>query len=107
MSAFVVKCKKDKFEARERERSRRRGDILAELEEALEQSKRRDLGAVETQLQEGRLGVVEAHDRRQEVLDDCEKKIGELRSVFAVADPTNHQPREVPDHLVDTITFEM
>ncbi|KAK4991356.1 hypothetical protein LTR28_001358, partial [Elasticomyces elasticus] len=43
---------------------------------------------------------------RQEILNDFEKKVGELRSVFALADPQNHAPRETPDHLIDTITFE-
>lgn len=106
-SAFVLKCKKAKFAARERERLLRRGDVLAELEELLEQKKRASLSETEKQLQEGQIGVVEAADRRQEVLDTAEKKMDELRSVFAVADPTNHSAREVPDYLVDTITFEV
>lgn len=80
---------------------------MAELEELLDQKTRTSLHLLETQLQDNSIGVVEAADRRQEVLDEAEKKVDELRSVFAVADPTNHQAREVPDHLVDTITFEI
>ncbi|KAL1297041.1 hypothetical protein AAFC00_004632 [Neodothiora populina] len=107
VSAFVLTCKKAKFAARERERMLRRGDILAELEEALEQRKRGALSEIEERLREGGMGVVEAAEQRQETLDAAQKKIEELRSVFAVADPKNHQPREVPDHLVDAITFEI
>lgn len=107
VSAFVLRCKKAKFAARERERLVRRGDVLAELEEALESRKRGELSGIEGRLQAGELGVVEAQERRQEVLDEAEKKVVELRSVFAVADPGNHEAREVPDYLVDTITFEI
>lgn len=35
-----------------------------------------------------------------------EKKTNDLRTVFALADPENQQPREIPDHLIDMITFE-
>ena len=103
----MLKCKKAKFAARERERLLRRGDVLAELEELLEQKTKRELHRIEAELQEGGLGVFEAQDQRQEALDGTARKIDELRSVFAVADPENHQPREVPDHLVDSITFEI
>lgn len=107
ISAFVLACKKAKFAAREHERQLRRGSILAELEESLELSKRAQLVAIETSLQDNRLGVIEANDQRLEVLDVHQKKVEELRSVFALADPEMHQPREVPDYLVDTITFEI
>ena len=35
-----------------------------------------------------------------------EKKINSLRTVFEIAEPHNNKPREIPDHLVDMITFE-
>jgi STIP1 family protein 1 len=46
---------------------------------------------------------VEAYERNQEILSHFESKCGELRSVFALADPANHKPREIPDHLVDMV----
>lgn len=36
-----------------------------------------------------------------------EHKITELRNVFAIADPTHMALREVPDYLIDTISFEI
>lgn len=107
LSELVLKCKKEKFAVRERERRRQRGDVLAELEESLELNKRNELQAIETALSSSSIGVVEAQERRQEILDAHQKKIDELKTVFALADPENHQPREVPDYLVDTISFEI
>lgn len=107
ISEFVIKCKKEKFAARERERRRRRGDMLAELEEALETTKRDSLSTLETSLSNAKIGIVEATEARTEILNSHDKKLSELRSIFAVADPSNQAPREVPDYLVDTISFEI
>lgn len=81
--------------------------MLAELEDALENNKRQALDELETRLRNEEVGVIEADEQRKELLDEYQKKIDELRNVFALADPANHQPREVPDYLVDTITFEI
>ena len=105
-SAFVLKCKKAKFAVRDRERLRRQGDLRAELEETFETNKQRDLDDVSRQLEAGAIGQVEATECNEEILSNFEKKVSELRVLFAVADPANHKPREIPDHLVDMITFE-
>ncbi|CAC9891624.1 U-box-domain-containing protein [Aureobasidium pullulans] len=107
LSELVLKCKKEKFAARERERRRKRGDILAELEENLETNKRNDLSDTEIALSQQRIGVIEAQERRAEILETHQGKLDELHTVFALADPQNHQAREVPDYLVDTISFEI
>ncbi|GAB7363006.1 hypothetical protein MBLNU230_g3300t1 [Neophaeotheca triangularis] len=105
-SAFVLKCKKAKFSVRDRERLRRQGNLRAELEETLDKQKQHDLDQVSAKLADNQLGQVEASERSQEVLSVHEKKTNDLRTVFALADPENQQPREIPDHLIDMITFE-
>ncbi|KAK4548386.1 hypothetical protein LTR36_010257 [Oleoguttula mirabilis] len=105
-SAFVLKCKKAKFAVRDRERLRRQGDLRAELEETLEAQKQRELDRVSAQLDRKELGQIEASERGQEILESFDRKVSELRAVFIAADPANHKPREIPDHLVDMITFE-
>ncbi|KAI7114968.1 hypothetical protein KC352_g34488, partial [Hortaea werneckii] len=49
-------------------------------------------------------------ERTQEAHETFTRQTADLVTVFASADPTtvgtHHQPREVPDHLVDMITFE-
>ena len=105
-SAFVLKCKKAKFSIRDRDRLRRQGDLRAELEETLETNKQRDLDDVSRQLENLTLGQVEASERNQEIMLNFDNKIAELKTVFAIVDPANHKPREIPDHLIDMITFE-
>ena len=105
-SAFVLKCKKAKFAVRDRERLRRQGNLRAELEETFEASKQRDLDDVSRQLDAMSIGQVEATERNEEILSNFDNKIFDLRILFAAADPANQKPREIPDHLVDMITFE-
>ncbi|KAF2774372.1 U-box-domain-containing protein [Teratosphaeria nubilosa] len=105
-SAFVLKCKKAKFSARERERLRRQGNLRAELEDSLQAIKQRELDQISYQLSRGALGTVEALDRSDEITKSYNDKLHDLRAVFAAADPESHKPREIPDHLVDMITFE-
>ncbi|KAI7241665.1 U-box-domain-containing protein [Hortaea werneckii] len=109
-SAFVLKCKKAKFAVRDRERLRRQGDLRAELEGLLEERRQREVGAVAGLLERGEIGQVEASERTQEAHETFTRQTADLVTVFASADPTtvgtHHQTREVPDHLVDMITFE-
>ena len=85
---------------------RRQGDLRAELEETFEANKQRDLDDVSQQLESQNFGQVEASERNVEIQSNFDKKIAELRALFAAADPANHKPREIPDHLIDMITFE-
>jgi STIP1 homology and U-box containing protein 1 len=105
-SSFVLKCKKAKFAARDRERLRRQGDLRAELEANLEVQKQRDLDDISMRLQRCEIGNIEASERNDEINLSFDNKISDLRTLFAAADPANHKPREIPDHIIDTITFE-
>ncbi|TKA63378.1 hypothetical protein B0A55_11423 [Friedmanniomyces simplex] len=105
-SGFVLKCKKAKFAARDLERLRRQGDLRAELEGTLETQRQRELDEVTAQLRRGKLGNIEASERSQEITTTYDGKINSLRTVFAAADPANHKAREVPDYVIDMITFE-
>ncbi|KAG8628121.1 hypothetical protein KVT40_003994 [Elsinoe batatas] len=105
--ALVIRCRKAKFEARQREMQKRRGDLLAELEDAVESKKRIELASIERRLNVAELGPVAAEEERKEVEDQAQRKVDELKSVFAVADPENHAKREVPDWAIDTINFEL
>ncbi|KAK3638383.1 hypothetical protein LTR56_003533 [Elasticomyces elasticus] len=105
-STFVLKCKKAKFAARDRDRLRRQGDLRAELEGTLEAQKQRDLDEVTAQLRRGGLGNVEATELSKEIISTFDEKINSLRTTFAAADPADHKPREVPDYVIDMITFE-
>ncbi|KAL9603939.1 MAG: hypothetical protein Q9219_000877 [cf. Caloplaca sp. 3 TL-2023] len=104
ISQLVLQAKKEKWEAQERERIRRRSELLKELEDGLTAMKRFELQNLNVKY-EGRGNAMEVLEEREEVETSYRKKIEELRSVFAVADPENLQQREVPDYLIDNISF--
>lgn len=104
---LVLRCKRSKWDIRERQRIRQRADLLGELLEKLENDRRTELQDIEDQEARRQMGRVESEERRQEVDDGYATKMGELRNVFAIADPANFQKREVPEHLIDDISFEI
>ena len=107
ISAFVLKCKRAKWELRERERLRGRSHLLRELEEALDTSRDKELRDIESKLQTGEMGEVAASEEEEAIEKEHLAKIKELRTIFANADPNNMTKREVPDYLVDDISFEI
>ena len=50
---------------------------------------------------------MESQEQKTERKEEWEKKVSDLRTAFALSDPSNLQKREVPDYLVDGITFEI
>lgn len=85
----------------------RQHDLRAELEDTFETTKRRDLDSISEQLGNGQLGNVEATERKEEIHSNAKQKLQDIQALFAVIDPANQKLREVPDHLVDMITFEV
>jgi STIP1 family protein 1 len=107
IATFVLKCKKAKWELRERDRLRRRSTLLADLEKKIELDKNAELAEIDQRFQGGELGNVGAKEERAAISEASDTKIAELRNIFAIADPTNLSMREVPEYLIDTISFEI
>lgn len=107
ISALVLKCKKAKWDIRERERIRRRADLLADLENKLEDEYKREVFDIEERIAQNSIGTVEGTEEKSERKSEWEKKVQDLRTAFALSDPQNLEKREVPDYLVDGITFEI
>ncbi|KAF2797327.1 U-box-domain-containing protein [Melanomma pulvis-pyrius CBS 109.77] len=107
ISALVLKCKKAKWDIRERDRIRRRADLLADLEASLEVTYKKDVSDIESRIEAGDVGKVEGAEEKGERRRDWEKRRDDLRTAFALSDPENLGKREVPDFLVDGITFEI
>jgi STIP1 family protein 1 len=107
ISSFILDAKKEKWEARERERLRRRAGLVVELEESITTGGKRAMGEIRDRQETGEIGAREARDEIEEVEAETRKKVEELRSVFALADPENAKRREVPDWMVDSITFQV
>lgn len=107
ISALVLKCKKAKWDIRERERIRRRGDLLSDLESMLETQYKKDMDEIDVRMEAGETSRTDGQEEKAERKQEFEKKRDDLRTAFAISDPDNQQKREVPDYLVDGITFEI
>ncbi|KAF2125007.1 FMN-linked oxidoreductase [Dothidotthia symphoricarpi CBS 119687] len=107
ISALVLKCKKAKWDIRERERVRRRGDLLSDLESLLETQYKKDMDEVDARIESNAVSRADGHEEKEERKSEFEKKRDDLRTSFAISDPEHQQKREVPDYLVDGITFEI
>ncbi|KAF2684441.1 U-box-domain-containing protein [Lentithecium fluviatile CBS 122367] len=107
ISALVLRAKKAKWEIRERERIRRRGDLLADLEAHLEVTYKKEQEDIQARIESGDVGKVEGQEEKEERRKEWEKKRNDLRTAFALSSPEMLQKREVPDYLIDGITFEI
>jgi STIP1 family protein 1 len=107
ISALVLKCKKAKWDIRERERIRRRHDLLSNLEALLETEFKKDTDEIEARIETGDVSRSDGQEEKAERKTDFEQKRDDLRTAFAISDPEHHQKREVPDYLLDNITFEV
>ncbi|KAL8916416.1 MAG: hypothetical protein Q9172_006312 [Xanthocarpia lactea] len=103
VSQLVLQAKKEKWEAKEKERIRRRSALLAELEEDLQRKTGTELRRLDIMC-EGRENTSDAREEIEEVETTWRHKIEELRTVFAIADG-GLQQREVPDYIIDNISF--
>ncbi|KAF2733337.1 FMN-linked oxidoreductase [Polyplosphaeria fusca] len=107
ISALVVRCKKAKWDMRERDRVRRRADLLSKLQAKLDVDYKAAVADVDEAVEKGEKGQVEASEEKQELRQGWEREIADLRTAFAISDPEHLEKREVPDYLVDGITFEI
>jgi STIP1 family protein 1 len=105
--ALVLKCKKAKWDIRERERIRRRGDLMSDLESMLETTFKKDTDDIEARIESSLVNRSEGQEEKEERRQEFERKRDDLRTAFAISDPENQQKREVPDYLIDGITFEI
>ena len=89
VSSLVLRAKKEKWEAKERERLRQRNVLLRELEDAL-------LATRETDMQDLKLQGLRPSDEVEikAIIESTSKsKIEELYNLVAMADPKNLQRR--------------
>ncbi|KAH8710004.1 U-box domain-containing protein [Phaeosphaeriaceae sp. PMI808] len=107
ISALVLRCKKAKWDIRERERLRRRQGLLSELEVMLETEFKKDTDDIDARIESSEISRLEGQDEKGERKTEFEKKRDDLRTAFAISDPEHQQKREVPDYLIDGITFEI
>jgi STIP1 homology and U-box containing protein 1 len=107
ISTFVLKCKKAKWDLRERDRIRLRNELLGELEAKLVQDRNTELNSISQRSQSGELGEIAVQEETALVEETTNRKINELRNAFAISNPLQLEKREIPDYLIDDVSFEV
>jgi STIP1 family protein 1 len=87
ISALVLRAKKAKWEIRERERIRRRGDLLADLEAHLELAFKKEQDDIQSRIESAQVGRVEGQEEKEERRREWEHKRNDLRTAFALSAP--------------------
>jgi STIP1 family protein 1 len=98
VTALVLRCKKEVWEMKEKERLRGRNSLLLELVEDLERRRDLEIDGIEG-------GEIERQEMLKEVTEIYSGKIEELKGVWEAAAGAEGKRREVPDWLIDDITF--
>ena len=92
-STLVLRAKKEKWEARERDRIRRRSALLSELEDGLDHIADYNERKITAQVKSGEISYSEGLEQIQELEESSRKNIEDLRNAFALSDPENLQRR--------------
>jgi STIP1 family protein 1 len=93
ISTFVLKCKKAKWELRERDRIWRRSELLKDLEAKLVQDKNNELESIQERARAGELGQIAVQEESDAVDESSRLKVEELRNAFAISHPDTLQKR--------------
>ena len=114
--ALVLSAKKARWEAQERGRWRGRGGLLDECVEGIEARAEKELEEIEREGEgeeggEGdgdKMTQTQVKEARDAIVSERDRKVEELRTVFAIADPKNVPgKRHVPDWMIDPVTFSV
>ena len=109
IAALVLSAKKLKWESRERTRLRERSELLTELEDGLIGTQDERIDAINDERHTMRIDEAAAEEEINDVRSQTQHKIGELRTVFAVADPVNMARRvrssQIRQPLLNCLTF--
>ena len=104
ISTFVLKCKKAKWELRERDRIWRRSELLKDLETKLVQDKYAELESIQERARAGELGQIAVQEESDAVEESSRLKVEELRNAFAISHPDSLQKRVHSEQLLTSPT---
>lgn len=93
VTALVLRCKKERWEDRERRRIREGVQLETQVLSLMEAERDRELKDSKDE------------SERKEIFGDWEAKLGQLRETFERARNESEKRREVPDWVIDDITF--
>lgn len=110
IAATCMEAKKKRWEQMERRRIEREGTLLKEMTDIIERDADKQVDKI---LRRGLMGDTAGFEGstvrvlEEEVRQEAREKVKTLEDVFGKAEAERCLRREVPDYLVDTITFNI
>ncbi|KAL2164890.1 hypothetical protein VTH06DRAFT_186 [Thermothelomyces fergusii] len=105
LTAHVLRCKKEAWDAAERRRLRENADLEAEVIGLLERERDAAVRELARQRREEGPGLGGADEAEKEVAAEWDTKIARMREIFEKARPAAEKRRTVPDWAIDDISF--
>lgn len=87
VSTLVLQAKKEKWEAKERERIRKQSELLEELVSGLGRVAKHELYLLELRIEKGDVSESQAREEKEEIEFSSRQKIEEVQNVFGLANP--------------------
>ena len=107
LSQFILRTKQTLWNTRETKRLRDLDSTLASMEALLQDDLDRAIKELGLQLEQGILGQTGFNEESASLTNEMLEKRSLLRSCFAKGREDEMAERNVPDYLIDNITFEI
>ena len=107
LSQFILRTKQVQWQSRETARLREMNDTLATVEGLLEERLERDIAELDRQFANGELGETGRNEERTLLEREAEERRKNIRAAFQDPEKAETVERVIPDHLIDSITFEI
>jgi STIP1 family protein 1 len=109
ITELVLRCKKEEWEVREKERLQRRNGLVGELEGLLQNEREARFKDLEHKAAMGLLDAEKFEGESKKLEDEFEKKVDDVRRMALAAGIAGEdaKKRTVPDWCLDDITFSV
>lgn len=101
----VLEAKKQRWKKLERNRIDKDNSMLKQMKELIKTESERKIVDLREQQWDSPNGGRDFESEIEVIKEDARVQMDELEKVFARADPQRYKPREVPDYLMDSISF--
>ncbi|KAF3942063.1 hypothetical protein ABW19_dt0202606 [Dactylella cylindrospora] len=107
VAGVVLEAKKQRWKKLERNRIDKDNSLLNQMKDVIKKEIERKVYNMRERQWDDVGGTVDWEAEEAAIKEDGRVQIEALENVFARADPQRYRPREVPDYLMDSISFSI
>ncbi|EAS29188.3 U-box domain-containing protein [Coccidioides immitis RS] len=107
LSNTILRAKQAIWAAKETARLREADETLKQLEGLMEAECTKELEQLRLQFEAGEIGAIGYAEDQRILRAEAQKKVDNVREIFAASKGDDMKERVVPDYLIDSISFEI